>query len=130
MKYEICESSTSRARELVQLLEMNHVMPERVVVIRSRGTKTRRTIARIHTMGKVMQLAMQVPAFYAIELICEKYDRLSPEDQDKTLIHELLHIPHSFGGGFRHHKTYVNARTVDRAYEKLKLMHGSGTGVR
>ena len=56
---------------------------------------------------------------YVIELMSEKFDSQSHEDQVKTIIHELLHIPHNFGGGFRHHKPYVNKREVEAAYKKL-----------
>lgn len=125
MRYELCAAESRRARELIELLKLNHVKPERVVVVRSKGTKTRRTIARIHTMGKVMQLAMNQEPFYAIELIIERYDKMSPEEQTKTMIHELLHIPHAFGGGFRHHKTHVNRATVDAAYSRLQARLGA-----
>ena len=57
---------------------------------------------------------------YLIEIVSEKFDRLHPEEQTRTLIHELMHIPKSFGGGFRHHRPYVNRRTVDRMYKLYK----------
>jgi predicted metallopeptidase len=55
-----------------------------------------------------------------IDLISEKFYRQDREQQVKTLIHELLHIPHGFGGGFRHHKPYVNSRTVEEEFKKIK----------
>jgi predicted metallopeptidase len=45
---------------------------------------------------------------------------MSREDQDRTLIHELLHIPHGFKGGFRHHRNYVNAEIVETWYRRFK----------
>ena len=53
-----------------------------------------------------------------IEIITEKFEKLPEEEKTKTLIHELLHIPKSFGGGFRHHKPYVNRKIVERAYQE------------
>ncbi|MFH0714969.1 MAG: putative metallopeptidase [Candidatus Diapherotrites archaeon] len=120
MKYEFSPEWTQKCKEIAQKLELDFIDLERVSVVKSRGTKTRRTIARIHTIGKVIQLGMNQKPFYVIELICEQFDKESEEEKTKTLIHELMHIPHSFGGGFRGHKNYVNARSVQEQYEKLK----------
>ncbi len=122
MKYVFSEELTLKARELVQKLGLVHVHSERISCLKSTGTKTRRTIARIHGLGKAMQLGMKTEPFYVIELISEKFDRLSEDDKAKTLIHELLHIPAGFGGGFRHHKPYVNERTVEEQWKKLFKM--------
>jgi predicted metallopeptidase len=63
--------------------------------------------------------------FYLIELISEKFDRQSEEDKIKTLIHELMHIPKTFGGGFIHHNK-VNEKSVDILYrEYLKRKKGT-----
>ena len=40
---------------------------------------------------------------------------MSREEQDKTLIHELIHTPKSFGGGFKHHNV-INRRNVEKLY--------------
>ncbi len=61
-----------------------------------------------------------MPPAYTIEVISEVYDRMSDEDKEKTLIHELMHIPGGFSGGFRPHKGYVERKMVDQVYEKLK----------
>ena len=119
MKYEYSSDWTIRTRDLAKALGLSHVDTERVSVIVSQGSKSRRTIARIHTMGKAMQTGMLQKPFYTIELISEKFFRQSPDEQTKTLIHELLHIPASFGGGFRHHKTHVNHHTVEREFNKI-----------
>jgi predicted metallopeptidase len=37
-----------------------------------------------------------------------------------VLIHELLHIPTSFGGGFRHHRDWVDRQRVERVYRMLR----------
>ena len=120
MKYRFSPEWTKKTREIVALLEMNHIPPERISVIESMGSITRRTIARIHGLAKVVKLGMQQEkAFYTIELITEKLNEQPEDEQIKTIIHELLHIPENFGGGFRHHKPYVNHKTVDYAYGKL-----------
>jgi predicted metallopeptidase len=53
--------------------------------------------------------------------VSENFDRLSGEDKIKTIMHELLHIPQGFGGGFRHHRPFVNRKNVETffcAYKK------------
>lgn len=120
MKYSYSREWTARAREITVAIGLKHIDSARVSCIISKGSKARRAIARIHALGKAMQSGMQAEPFYTIELISEKFDRLSEEDKARTLIHELLHIPHSFGGGFRHHKLHVNSRTVEQCFNLLK----------
>jgi len=93
-----------------------HIHIERVKCFRSYGSSTRNTIARCHTIGKLMQLAIGVKAYYAIEFLVERFDKLSDEDKVKTIIHELMHIPKTFGGGFKHHD-YVTAKNVNIMYK-------------
>ncbi len=119
MKYIPAPEWTQKTQELIARLEMKHVLVDRVVCFKSEGSQSRRTIARIHTMPKIIQLGLQQPAFYAIELISERFDKQSEEEKIKTLIHELMHIPHSFNGGFRMHKPFVTHAKVDAMYRKL-----------
>lgn len=121
MKYSFDSFWTARALEIAKALEFSHVPPERLKVFKSNGSKSRRTIARIHSLPKILQLGLGLEPFYAIELISERFDRLSEEDKTKTLIHELLHIPHSFKGGFRHHQL-VSAKRVQELYKKLNSL--------
>ena len=123
MKYQYNEKWTTFARDIAEKLGFDHIDAERIAVIESKGSKSRRTVARIHTLGKVMQLGMGTKAFYTIELISEKFDKASQEEKTKTIIHELMHIPHSFGGGFRHHRPYVTNRIVEREYKKIKDLY-------
>lgn len=102
MKYDYAPDLKERLNEIVAKLDMAHVDVNRVECLRSFGSSTKRTIARCHTIGKVMQKGMKTSAFYTIEFL-EKFDKLSNSDQDKVIIHELLHIPKTFGGGFRQH---------------------------
>jgi predicted metallopeptidase len=118
LKYEHAPDLKQRMNEIVKTLNMNHIDLERVECLRSRGSSARRTIARCHTLGKLMQQAMQTKAFYAIEFL-ELFERLDKKEQDKVIIHELMHIPKSFGGGFRHHD-FVCEGNVDLLYDKFR----------
>lgn len=108
-----------RIEEIVGLLRFEHVILDNLHCVRSRGSQSKRTIARIHGRSRIWQAVGLDPA-YVIEIIAERFDRLSPEDQDRTLIHELLHIPHGFKGGFRHHRGYVNDETVETWYRRYR----------
>lgn len=106
--------------EIIETLNFSHVTPESVYCYRSKGSKSKRIIARIHGFGKIWQTALELPPAYAIEVLSERYDKLSQEDKEKTLIHELMHIPHGFKGGFRPHKGYVSRRQVENMYKEYK----------
>jgi predicted metallopeptidase len=108
-----------RIEEIVDLLRFEHVNLENIYCVRSRGSQAKRTIARIHGRSRIWQAVGLEPA-YVIEIIAERFDGMSREDQDRTLIHELLHIPHGFKGGFRHHRNYVNAETVETWYRRYR----------
>ena len=101
-------------------LELNHIIFKQVYCIRSRGSRAKRTIARIHGLGKIWQGVLGTPPSYIIEVISEVFDKMSFEDKEKTLIHELLHIPGGFSGGFRPHKGYVERKIVNKLYKKLQ----------
>jgi predicted metallopeptidase len=102
---------------IVHSLSLDYIDTKRVRVIRSRGTKSRRILARCHALPKALQTGLDLPASYVIELVTENYNRLPESEKTKTLIHELLHIPRAFGGGFRNHD-YVRAHRVNQLYEK------------
>ena len=120
ISYEEAVDLKERAAEIVRVLELQHINLDRVECLRSFGSSSRRTIARCHALGKVMQKAMQTKAFYTIEFL-ERFDKLNKKEQDKVIIHELMHIPKSFGGGFRHHD-YVCERNINLLHEKFESL--------
>lgn len=120
IKYQQADDIKKEAEEILKVLQWNHVQLGSVGFLRSRGSTSRRTIARCHTLGKAMQLAMgRTTGFYLVEVIAEKFDRLPAEEKTKVIIHELMHIPGTFGGGFRHHHI-VNDESVEKAYKEYK----------
>lgn len=118
MKYEYAPELQEIAEEISKSL-FPHIIIERVRCFRSFGSSTRRTIARCHALGKLMQQAIGIKAYYALEFISERFDKLSEEDQIKTIIHELMHIPHTFGGGFKHHN-WVTEKNVNMHYKSYR----------
>ena len=117
IKYELAEDIQKEVNEISKLL-FPHVKLDSVICLRSFGSSSRGTIARCHALGKAMQLALGRKGFYVIEIISKRFDKMNEEEKTKTLIHELMHIPKSFGGGFIHHNV-VHERNVERMYEKF-----------
>ena len=105
--------------EITDCLDLFHIVPQFVYCYRSKGSKSKHTIARIYGLGKIWQEALRKPPTYVIEVISERYDKLSDADKEKTLIHELLHIPKGFSGGFRPHKGYIDRKRVERLHQVL-----------
>lgn len=120
IKYELAPELQLKITEMANLL-FPHVRLDSVVCIRSHGSSSRGTIARCHALGKAMQLALGRKGFYVIEVISKRFDKMSKVEQDKTLIHELMHIPISFGGGFKYHD-YVCEENVEKMYEKYVFL--------
>ena len=110
--------------EIVRRLGLTHVDTGRIVCVRSKGSSTDRVLARIHGLPRIWQFALGAEASYVIEVISESFDRLSEVEREKVLIHELLHIPTSFGGGFRHHRDWVDRQRVERVYRMLRESRG------
>jgi len=119
MRYDYAPDLKERLVDMVKTLDMEHIDINRVECLRSFGSSTKRTIARCHTIGKVMQKGMKAPAFYTIEFL-EKFDKLNRSDQDKVIIHELLHIPKTFGGGFRQHD-FVCEENIAKLHRNFEL---------
>ena len=120
IKYYSAEDVKEEALDIVRTMEWGHIDFNHLGFLRSKGSTTRGTIARCHALGKAMQLAMGRPkGFYLIEVISERFDRLSKMEQTKTIIHELMHIPKTFGGGFIHHDK-VHERSVRIVFEQYQ----------
>ncbi len=133
MKTESAPDIKGIIRELRDTLEWNHIDVNRLVCYRSFKTTTD-AVARIWSLPKLWQKALDVKAHYIIEVVSENYDHLSDEDKERTILHELMHIPKNFSGSVLNHKMSVfdgkgghktvriNERTVNKIYkEYLKL---------
>jgi predicted metallopeptidase len=120
VKYEEAPDVKRLADEIAQALDFFHVVPQFVFCVRSKGSESKRTIARIHGLTRIWQEVLNLPSAYVIEVISERYDRLRETDKEKTVIHELLHIPKGFSGGFRPHRGYIDRETVEFLHKKLK----------
>ena len=100
---------------IVKRLRLDHVDIARVSCIRSRGSQARGVIARVHGVDKALQIGLNIKPQYVIEFL-ELFEKCSEREKIETIIHELLHVPKNFGGGFRHHN-YVNNKRVRELYK-------------
>ena len=89
--------------EIILALGLTYVDPNRVRVVRSYGSRSEGTMARIHGISKALQVGLDIRPHYVIEIVGEKFDLLSNSAKKKVLVHELLHIPMGFGGGTLDH---------------------------
>jgi predicted metallopeptidase len=119
IRYENAPDIMDRLYEIAKKIGMEHIRFSGVYAVRSRGSGARGTIARCHALSRIWQKCLDIKAVYIIEVIYERFDKMSLEEQDRVLIHELMHIPKSFGGGFIHHNL-VNERNVEKLYKIYK----------
>jgi predicted metallopeptidase len=118
MRYEYAPEIHQKMTEIARKLKFEHVRLDSVACIRSFGTSSRGTIARCHALNKVMQKALGRSGFYVLEFLSERFDKMPEKEKIKTIIHEMMHIPKSFGGGFKHHD-FVCERNVEKMYQKF-----------
>jgi predicted metallopeptidase len=112
--------------DIVFRLGLSYIDPHKIYCFRSKGSKSTRIVARIHSLGKLWQQALNIQPRYLIEIISERYDKLSQSEQEKILIHEILHIPKGFAGGFRPHKGYISRKKIANLH-KLYRQHNITT---
>ncbi|MCP4646889.1 MAG: metallopeptidase [bacterium] len=106
--------------ELLEYLQMDHVINSRIICMRSTGAQVN-AYARIWSLPEIWRNALEINPFYVIEVVSEEYDKLQEEKQKKILIHELLHIPKKFTGGLVPHKNRgrkIDDKLVEEIYQK------------
>jgi predicted metallopeptidase len=118
MRYELAPDLQNKAEEISKIM-FPHIKLERIKCFRSYGSSSRGTIARCHALGKILQKTIGVEAYYALEFLSERFDKLNEEEKIKIIMHELMHIPKTFGGGFKHHD-FVCERNVNLYYKEYK----------
>ena len=91
-----------RLLKLTSSIGLSWVTTSRVFCLRSENAKTR-AIARIWGLSRIWQDVLGVTPAYIIEVISEKYDRLTELEKDKVLLHEINHIPRNFSGALAPH---------------------------
>ena len=70
-----------RVDEIVEGLGLSYIKRDFVFCVRSGGSRSIRTLARIHGLGRIWQKTLNLPPIYIIEVISEQYDRLPEEEK-------------------------------------------------
>lgn len=131
MRWEICRRTHTRLRRIVSALGFTHVDPARVFCVRGYGS-TSEAWARIWGLPALWQQVLGIGPAYVVEIIEPEFSRLPEEEQDRILIHELLHIPRTFSGAIRPHRTptfRIDRRTVEHYYQRYLAAGRSDTSL-
>lgn len=124
MKYKIDPEIKKKIKILVKKLNFGHIKINNIHCIRSFDAKTR-AYARIWGMSRLFKEVAGLEPHYIIEVVAKRFDKLSPRDQIKTLIHELLHIPKTFSGALLSHRGrhyHINDREIEKILKNTTLI--------
>jgi predicted metallopeptidase len=120
MYWNLCRTTHARLRKIIGVLGFTHVDPSRIFCVRGYGS-TSQAWARIWGLPTLWQQVLRTSPAYVVEIIEPEFSHLPPDEQDRVLIHELLHIPRTFSGAIRPHRSStfrINRRTVERFYQR------------
>lgn len=108
-----------RIKEISKSLKIDWPDGRQVHCVRSKNANTR-AYARIWGLARIWQETLNLTPSYIIEVISEKFDKLSDAQKDKVLLHELAHIPKNFSGALIPH----TRRRKGSFREKFHALHG------
>ncbi len=109
-------------QKIIKVLNFPHIDTSRIFCYKTSGSKSR-SYARIWSMPKIFQHALDIKPAYVIEVLSKYYDLLSDDEKKRVLIHELLHIPKNFSGALVPHRT--RHRKLGTLVNKLYLEYKS-----
>jgi predicted metallopeptidase len=124
MQFQKAPDIQKKLNHLLEHIDFPHIDGSRVIAFRSKDSKARAR-ARIWSMPRIWQLALNIKAHYVIEVISHHFDNQSEEEQLKILIHELMHIPKSFSGALVPHRgkgrrQQVHHSLVNKLYKQYQ----------
>ncbi len=122
MEWEEAQEIKKEIKKIVRILNMEHIDTSRIFCYRTHGSKSR-SYARIWSMPKIFQRALNIKSAYVIEVLSKHFDKLNHDDQKKVLIHELLHIPKNFSGALVPHQTRTRRISIltNQLFQEYKL---------
>jgi predicted metallopeptidase len=92
----------------------------RIKCVRSYETRSRSIAARVHSGSRALWTGLGLSPHYVIEFVSEIFDRLSSEEKVEVILHELLHIPRTMGGGLISHGRLDFRGEVKRLSRRLR----------
>lgn len=121
MEFHPAPDIQDRIEKIVLKTDLVYIDSKKVKCFRSFGSKSKAR-GRIWSFPRIWQQALKIKPHYIIEVISEKFDKLNFVDQEKILIHELLHIPKNFSGSLLPHRgrgRAINSLKVNKLFTKL-----------
>ena len=116
MEWEDAKDVKKEIDRILNVLDLPYIKAKNIYCYRTQGSKSR-AYARIWSMPKIFQRALNLEPSYVIEVLSRYYDRLDDDQKSKVLIHELLHIPKNFSGALVPHVT--QSRHLGKTANKL-----------
>jgi len=110
---------------LIESARIDWVDKRHVICFRSINTNTR-AVARIYGLSKIWQIALDLKPYYVIEVISEKFDNLNQKEKDRTLLHELAHIPKNFSGALLPHRRQGRGNFYSRLRDLILVHENKG----
>lgn len=111
---------------ILKNLDLPHIDSSRIFCFRTQGSKSR-SYARIWSMPKIFQKALEIKPAYVIEVLSRHFDKLNDDEKKKVLIHELLHIPKNFSGALLPHRSRNRhlGSMVNKLFKEYKMRMNS-----
>ncbi len=122
MDWVFADDIKIRIEKLILDLGFSYIDPARIFCFRSFASRSRAR-ARIWSLPRIWQKALNTGPAYCLEVLTEKFDRLTEEGKNKVLIHELLHVPKNFSGSLLSHRGRnwrIDSKAVNKLYKRLK----------
>ncbi len=122
IKWEKSTDVKNRVEKLIKVLNFNWIKTANLHFVKSKNANTQ-AYARIWGLPKLWQLILKEKPNYIIEVISEKFDKLSEKEKDRVLIHELAHIPKNFSGSLLSHIKKKGKRNFNDKVNKYIKMY-------
>ena len=122
MNFQKADDVKQAVVKITKKLKLSHIKKGNILCYRSLNSRSK-AIARIWSLPRLWQDALNLSPYYIIEVLSEKFDRLNSQQKTKVLIHELLHIPKTFSGALLPHRTgtfRLDQRIVNKMYREYK----------
>ncbi len=130
MDVDLAPDISDMLEDIVSTLELGHINQFRIIAMRSRNS-TANAYARIWNLPDIWQKALNVGAFYVIEVLSEKFDHLPHDEKTKILIHELMHIPKTFSGALMPHRHIggnIDRKSVEKVFKRYTELKNKALG--
>ncbi|KKQ75045.1 MAG: Metallopeptidase-like protein [Candidatus Woesebacteria bacterium GW2011_GWB1_38_5b] len=119
MEWNNAPDIKKRVLRLIKDVNLESLNSSNIHFFRSCNSSSR-AYARIWGLSKVWQKALKTDPAYIIEVLSERFDKLSENEKDKVLLHELAHVPKNFSGSLLPHSKKGKRNFNDKVEELFR----------